>query len=174
MTALVVRGDARALPLPDGSVDLIVTSPPFYALRSYQDGGEAAGAAGRAAGPHGTGDAMTTPQTPAGPYRAYGRVSAGPRPAGRDAPRRGVAARPPKAACRARFGIGRCSVPVGPGRCEARPGPTSDAHRRWKAPPSSSPPVGSQGQRKGFVLPTTRRVPASRTGRNDVSDGGMR
>ena len=40
MTALVVRGDARALPLPDGSVDLIVTSPPFYALRSYQDGGE--------------------------------------------------------------------------------------------------------------------------------------
>lgn len=37
---LVLRGDARALPLPDESVDLIVTSPPFYALRSYSDGGE--------------------------------------------------------------------------------------------------------------------------------------
>lgn len=40
MTAVVVRGDARRLPLPDASVDLIVTSPPFYALRSYTDGGE--------------------------------------------------------------------------------------------------------------------------------------
>lgn len=38
--ALVVRGDARNLPLPDNSVDLIVTSPPYYALRSYSDGGE--------------------------------------------------------------------------------------------------------------------------------------
>jgi site-specific DNA-methyltransferase (cytosine-N4-specific) len=38
--AHVVRADARALPLPDQSVDLIVTSPPYYALRSYQDGGE--------------------------------------------------------------------------------------------------------------------------------------
>jgi DNA modification methylase len=38
--ALVLRGDARQLPLPDASVDLIVTSPPFYSLRSYQDGGE--------------------------------------------------------------------------------------------------------------------------------------
>lgn len=38
--ALVLRGDARALPLPDSSVDLILTSPPFYALRSYTDGGE--------------------------------------------------------------------------------------------------------------------------------------
>ena len=37
--ALVVRGDARALPLPDESVDLIVTSPPYYALRAYTDGG---------------------------------------------------------------------------------------------------------------------------------------
>lgn len=36
---LVLRGDARALPLPDDSVDLVVTSPPFYALRSYTDGG---------------------------------------------------------------------------------------------------------------------------------------
>ena len=39
MTATVLRGDARSLPLPDGSVDLIVTSPPFYGLRDYQDGG---------------------------------------------------------------------------------------------------------------------------------------
>lgn len=38
--ALVVRGDARRLPLPDESVDLIVTSPPYYALRSYTDDGE--------------------------------------------------------------------------------------------------------------------------------------
>jgi DNA modification methylase len=36
---LVLRGDARSLPLPDASVDLIVTSPPFWALRSYTDGG---------------------------------------------------------------------------------------------------------------------------------------
>jgi DNA modification methylase len=40
MTAIVVRGDAGRLPLPDGSVDLIVTSPPYWALRSYTDGGE--------------------------------------------------------------------------------------------------------------------------------------
>jgi DNA modification methylase len=39
VTAVVVRGDARALPLPDASVDLIVTSPPYWALRSYTDGG---------------------------------------------------------------------------------------------------------------------------------------
>ena len=37
---LVIRGDAASLPLPDGSVDLIVTSPPFFALRSYTDGGK--------------------------------------------------------------------------------------------------------------------------------------
>jgi DNA modification methylase len=40
MTAIVLRGDARDLPLPDSSVDLIVTSPPFYGLRDYQDGGQ--------------------------------------------------------------------------------------------------------------------------------------
>lgn len=40
MTAIVVQADARALPLPDASVDLIVTSPPYFALRSYTDGGE--------------------------------------------------------------------------------------------------------------------------------------
>lgn len=39
-TATVLRGDARSLPLPDASVDLIVTSPPYWALRSYTDGGE--------------------------------------------------------------------------------------------------------------------------------------
>jgi site-specific DNA-methyltransferase (adenine-specific) len=40
VTAVVLRGDARALPLPDGCVDLIVTSPPFWQLRSYSDNGE--------------------------------------------------------------------------------------------------------------------------------------
>lgn len=38
--AVVIRGDAAALPLPDASVDLVVTSPPYYALRAYQDGGQ--------------------------------------------------------------------------------------------------------------------------------------
>lgn len=36
----IVCGDARHLPLADNSVDLIVTSPPYYGLRSYVDGGE--------------------------------------------------------------------------------------------------------------------------------------
>lgn len=46
MTA-VVRGDALRLPLRDESVDLIVTSPPYFALRSYQDdGGHYAGQIG--------------------------------------------------------------------------------------------------------------------------------
>jgi DNA modification methylase len=40
VAAVVLRGDARNLPLPDESVDLIVTSPPYFGLRSYQDGGE--------------------------------------------------------------------------------------------------------------------------------------
>jgi DNA modification methylase len=39
MTAIVLRGDARSLPLPDESVDLIVTSPPYFGLRDYRDGG---------------------------------------------------------------------------------------------------------------------------------------
>jgi DNA modification methylase len=38
--SLVIRGDARALPLADASVDLVVTSPPYWALRSYSDAGE--------------------------------------------------------------------------------------------------------------------------------------
>jgi hypothetical protein len=36
--ASVVRADARRIPLADATVDLIVTSPPFYALRSYGAG----------------------------------------------------------------------------------------------------------------------------------------
>jgi DNA modification methylase len=39
-SAVILRGDARNLPLPDESVDLVVTSPPYFGLRSYQDGGE--------------------------------------------------------------------------------------------------------------------------------------
>ena len=39
-TAQVIRANARHLPLADNSVDLVVTSPPYFALRSYQDGGE--------------------------------------------------------------------------------------------------------------------------------------
>ena len=39
-TASVIRANARHLPIPNDSVDLIVTSPPYFALRSYQDGGE--------------------------------------------------------------------------------------------------------------------------------------
>jgi DNA modification methylase len=38
-TARIIRGNALALPLADESVDLIVTSPPYFGLRSYQDGG---------------------------------------------------------------------------------------------------------------------------------------
>ena len=34
------HGDALDLPLPDSSVDLVVTSPPYFGLRSYQDNGE--------------------------------------------------------------------------------------------------------------------------------------
>jgi len=40
VTALVLRADSRTLPLPDNSVDLIITSPPYFGLRSYTDGGE--------------------------------------------------------------------------------------------------------------------------------------
>lgn len=34
---MIVQGDALTLPLPDESVDLVVTSPPYFALRSYRD-----------------------------------------------------------------------------------------------------------------------------------------
>src|SRR5215831_9694186 len=40
VSAAILRGDARRLPLPDASVDLIVTSPPYFGLRSYTDGGQ--------------------------------------------------------------------------------------------------------------------------------------
>jgi len=40
VTAIVLRGDAAHLPLPDGSVDLICTSVPYWGLRSYTDNGE--------------------------------------------------------------------------------------------------------------------------------------
>lgn len=39
-TVTLVKGDALALPIPDHSVDLVVTSPPYFAMRSYQDAGE--------------------------------------------------------------------------------------------------------------------------------------
>ena len=39
MTGLL-QADAVALPLADDSVDLVVTSPPYFALRSYRDDGE--------------------------------------------------------------------------------------------------------------------------------------
>ena len=32
---MLIRGDARALPLLDGSVDCVVTSPPYWGLRDY-------------------------------------------------------------------------------------------------------------------------------------------
>lgn len=38
--ALVLRADASSLPLRDASVDLIVTSPPYFGQRSYKDDGE--------------------------------------------------------------------------------------------------------------------------------------
>ena len=40
MTVQIIQADARRLPLADDSVDLIVTSPPYFGLRSYTDGGE--------------------------------------------------------------------------------------------------------------------------------------
>lgn len=36
---MIIQGNALALPLADESVDLVVTSPPYFALRSYQDAG---------------------------------------------------------------------------------------------------------------------------------------
>jgi DNA modification methylase len=39
VTVTLLGGDALALPLADGCVDLIVTSPPYFGLRSYTDGG---------------------------------------------------------------------------------------------------------------------------------------
>lgn len=42
----ILRGNALALALADESVDLIVTSPPYFGLRSYQDGGVAVDSTG--------------------------------------------------------------------------------------------------------------------------------
>jgi DNA modification methylase len=39
-SARIIRGNALDLPLADASVDLVVTSPPYFGLRSYQDAGE--------------------------------------------------------------------------------------------------------------------------------------
>jgi DNA modification methylase len=39
-TATIIRADARTLPLDDASADLIITSPPYFGLRAYTDGGE--------------------------------------------------------------------------------------------------------------------------------------
>ena len=38
--SLLTQADALRLPLADDSVDLVVTSPPYFALRSYRDGDE--------------------------------------------------------------------------------------------------------------------------------------
>jgi DNA modification methylase len=40
MTLALIRADALALPIADSTVDLIVTSPPYFGLRSYTDGGQ--------------------------------------------------------------------------------------------------------------------------------------
>lgn len=40
-SAGLIRGDALRMPLRARSVDLIVTSPPYFDLRNYEDGGEA-------------------------------------------------------------------------------------------------------------------------------------
>jgi DNA modification methylase len=40
MTTTIHQGDALNLPIPDNTVDLVVTSPPYFGLRSYQDGGQ--------------------------------------------------------------------------------------------------------------------------------------
>ncbi len=40
MSVTILRADARMLPLADESVDLIVSSPPYWSLRAYQDNGE--------------------------------------------------------------------------------------------------------------------------------------
>lgn len=42
MSVRIIQGNALALPLADNSVDLVVTSPPYFGLRSYKDGGEEA------------------------------------------------------------------------------------------------------------------------------------
>ncbi|MFG1976976.1 DNA-methyltransferase [Nonomuraea fuscirosea] len=38
VNAILLQADARALPLADNTVDLIITSPPYWKLRDYRDG----------------------------------------------------------------------------------------------------------------------------------------
>ena len=40
MRHAIARGDARRLPLADGSVHCCVTSPPYFGLRDYQTEGQ--------------------------------------------------------------------------------------------------------------------------------------
>lgn len=40
MSVTLIQADARSIPLADSSVDLVVTSPPYFGLRSYTDNGE--------------------------------------------------------------------------------------------------------------------------------------
>lgn len=40
MSTQIVQADARSLPLPARSADLIVTSPPYYGMRNYHDSGQ--------------------------------------------------------------------------------------------------------------------------------------
>lgn len=40
MSIRIIHGNALDLPVPDATVDLVVTSPPYFGLRSYQDAGE--------------------------------------------------------------------------------------------------------------------------------------
>jgi DNA modification methylase len=55
----LLRGNALALPLADRSVDLVITSPPYFAMRSYQDAGEHyAGQIGSEDNPHDFLDAL--------------------------------------------------------------------------------------------------------------------
>jgi DNA modification methylase len=55
----VVRADARRLPLPDATIDLICTSPPYFQQRDYQDCGAAvAGQLGQENTPDGYVDAL--------------------------------------------------------------------------------------------------------------------
>ncbi|MGL4177514.1 MAG: DNA-methyltransferase [Dermatophilaceae bacterium] len=59
MSVHIIQGDALALPLPANSVDLVVTSPPYYALRSYTDAGvHYAGQVGDEPTPHAFLDAL--------------------------------------------------------------------------------------------------------------------
>src|SRR5262252_4692534 len=37
---MLIRGDARTIPLCDGCVDCVVTSPPYYGLRNYGASGQ--------------------------------------------------------------------------------------------------------------------------------------